>query len=317
MLDARYEYAVNVSDSLPDNRALHDVRPTACKAVVPARNLPGTAVVVVALNEAHSVLRRTLASVVRRSPRVLLREVVVVDDASDIPVDLQAGPARLVRVLRNTRREGIVRSRLRGVFATTAPTITFLDAHVECNIGWLEPLLARVADNPTVLIAPQIDVINPATFEYASSGMAPMRGAFSWELDFKWIPQVDGSAAGAPIRTPALAGGLFTVDRNFFLRLGTYDDGMEVWGGENLELSFRAWMCGGSLEIHPCSHVGQCVFPRKTELGGHGLRLPRNADATTLARLLAGTALPPLPVPPSTTAQAVRYLIRFASTQCL
>jgi polypeptide N-acetylgalactosaminyltransferase len=36
-----------------------------------------------------------------------------------------------------------------------------------------------------------------------------------------------------------MAGGLFTINRSYLYELGTCDEGMDVWGAENLEMSLR------------------------------------------------------------------------------
>lgn len=43
----------------------------------------------------------------------------------------------------------------------------------------------------------------------------------------------------APVRTPTIIGCAVSIDREFFYELGSYDDGMDIWGSENLEMSLR------------------------------------------------------------------------------
>ncbi|XP_017782077.1 PREDICTED: polypeptide N-acetylgalactosaminyltransferase 5 isoform X2 [Nicrophorus vespilloides] len=268
------QFNLLASDMISLNRSLADVRLEGCKDKKYAQLLPTTSIVIVFHNEAWTTLLRTVWSAINRSPRPLLKEIILVDDASErdhLGRKLEEYVKTLpvpVHVFRTEKRSGLIRARLLGAKHVKGQVITFLDAHCECTEGWLEPLLARIVEDRKTVVCPIIDVISDETFEYISASDMTW-GGFNWKLNFRWyrVPQREMDRRGgdrtAPLRTPTMAGGLFAIDRDYFYEIGSYDEGMDIWGGENLEMSFRIWQCGGILEIIPCSHVGH-VFRDKS-----------------------------------------------------
>lgn len=49
------------------------------------------------------------------------------------------------------------------------------------------------------------------------------------------------------LQQPTMAGGLFSIDRAFFYEIGSFDEQMKIWGGENIEISFR--VSAGTLKL--------------------------------------------------------------------
>ncbi|XP_054163972.1 polypeptide N-acetylgalactosaminyltransferase 13-like [Oppia nitens] len=262
------------SDRISVNRSLPDYRMESCKRKQYPKNIGTTSIIIVFHNEAWSTLLRTVHSIIQTSPNNLIKEIILVDDESErtfLGKELENYISKLpvlVKVMRTGNRSGLIRARLLGAKEAKGDVLTFLDAHCECTKGWLQPLLSRIAENRTRVVCPIIDVISDETFQYIPASDMTW-GGFNWKLNFRWyrVPQREldrrKNDRTLPVRTPTMAGGLFSMDRQYFEKLGKYDEGMDIWGGENLELSFRIWMCGGTLEIVTCSHVGH-VFRKST-----------------------------------------------------
>lgn len=265
------DYGMNMicSDEISLDRSIPDKRPDECKHWNYPEKLPKTSVIIVFHNEGWSVLLRTVHSVLNRTPPQFLEEILLVDDYSDkdnlksqLETYIEQWNGK-VRLLRNNERQGLIRTRSRGAREARGEVIVFLDAHCEVNVNWLPPLLAPIAVDNTVMTVPVIDGIDHKTFEYRPVYQEGhlYRGIFEWGMLYKEneLPKREANSReyqSMPYKSPTHAGGLFAINRKYFLSLGGYDEGLLVWGGENFELSFKIWQCGGKILWVPCSHVG-------------------------------------------------------------
>ena len=245
------------SDTITLDRDVPDARDGQCRQKVYPADLPTTSVVFVFYNEPLSPLYRSIHSVLNRTPRHLLKEIILIDDGSDAewlqkPLEDYLKLLPKVVLKRMQSRQGLMATRTEGAREASGDVVTFLDSHIEVNQGWVEPLLARIKEDRRHVVMPIIDSIDPDSLQYRMGGLDIL--GFSWSLGQKGTSR--RRSRFEPMPSPVMAGGLFSIDRALFFELGAYDPEMKLYGGEEMEISFRLWQCGNTLECIPCSRVG-------------------------------------------------------------
>lgn len=280
-----------MSDSLSLDYRRDDVRSDKCKAkheTYPLDQMPKVSVVIVFYNEHLSVLLRSIHSVLNHTPPRLLQEIFVVDDGSEPDPEavvyeqwlrLQAELTNYckslpkVHIVRLGRRKGLMNARMEGAWRAKGDILVFLDSHIECTIGWVEPLIARIMEDRRHVVVPTIDGLDSVHWKYLPGGGLGVL-SFTWSLG--QAPQMSSTEDSSPVNSTIMAGGLFAQDKAYFLHLGGYDQGMTSYGGEEMEIGFRTWQCGGNIELVPCSHVGH-IFRNKQYWDHSAYKVP-NGD---------------------------------------
>ncbi|XP_060601725.1 polypeptide N-acetylgalactosaminyltransferase 2-like [Ruditapes philippinarum] len=239
------------------HRQLPDTRPAICLSKKESIISLQTSIIVYYNNQMRLNVLKTIYSILLRTPPELINEILLLDDNSeDASASEMLSRIPKVKIIRNQKQEGIIRSYNLAASMAQGPVLMFLKADCEVNVGWLQPLIDRLAQLPTAVVAPVLDKIDTKG-EYSAS-MNSGRGGFDWSLIFKWEESSQGNEQlnGKIIRSPVYPGHVFCIRKDRFLQLGKFDDELELEGGDNFELSFKTWLCNGVVEILLCSRVG-------------------------------------------------------------
>ncbi|NXI14856.1 GLT15 acetylgalactosaminyltransferase, partial [Irena cyanogastra] len=264
-----------LSERIALRRDLPEVRHPLCLQQKYDSSLPTASVIICFHDEAWSTLLRTVHSIMDTAPKAFLKDIILVDDLS------QQGPLKSalseyiskldgVKLIRSNKRLGVIRGRMLGAARATGDVLIFMDSHCECQKGWLEPLLARLSTSRNSVVSPVIDVIDWKTFQYYHS-VGLHRGVFDWKLDFHWEPLPEPEekvrqSPISPIRQCALLSSAAKLYSLVLLDNSALSSLPQANPRITLQLfSILTWLCGGSVEIIPCSRVGHVYrnhFPR-------------------------------------------------------
>ena len=105
------------------------------EALAKGKPFPKTTVIITFRDEPRSTLLRTIVSVFQRTPAEIIQEIILVDDNNDdISIGQELNNLKKVKVLRNEKREGLIRSRIKATKAAKGEVLVFLDSHCEVSL---------------------------------------------------------------------------------------------------------------------------------------------------------------------------------------
>jgi len=202
----------------------------------------GDVTIVVPTHGEPPALEQTLVALRVDAPTV---RIIVVDDASPASESeaLAATAARHgAELVVRPANGGPGAARNTGLALVTTPVVAFVDRDVEPQPGWLEPLLAHLADPHVALVAPRVR---------ATPGSASLA-----QFERERSPLDLGSAEARVVagsRVSYVPSTSIVARRDVLAALGGFDERLQV--GEDVDLVWRLNELGHDVRYEPSSVV--------------------------------------------------------------
>lgn len=224
----------------------------------------------------NELLSATVHSILARTPPELIAEIVIVEqELSDKPIQDDKLDAEyqqlqdlspLVKLVKIPGIGGVVRARI-GVIDKTATgsLIVLMDPFVEVwSSTWLQQLVLPVMENPRTIAVPTLRKLRPdrsldGTDKTDLYYTTLHEEAYVQKLPTRFRAKAKTGQAPSgwePFETAYIEGPVLAFRKDQFQLLGKWDRGLERYGGDNLALAFKYWMCHGRVVAVPCAHAG-------------------------------------------------------------
>ncbi|MCM1989310.1 glycosyltransferase family 2 protein [Oceanirhabdus seepicola] len=194
-------------------------------------------------NEVNN-LKWTVDSLMK-SENELKFEIIVVDDGSqdNSTAFLEyKGYKEIYKdiILIKADNVGAAQARNVGAEAAKGRYLFFCDAHIKVPNAWLDNLVNTMKNFNSDLVAPSIiDLYNPLSVGYGQT--------WSKQFQIKWLTRKPSEGSEIPIAGGAALG----ITKEAFEKINGFDRLFKVWGKEDEEICFKAWVYGYKIVINP------------------------------------------------------------------
>lgn len=209
-------------------------------------------IIIPAKNEGINILN-TIKSIIS-SKTNMSYEIIIVDDGSkeNRPHYYEKYFYDKPIIIKVSKGLGVAGAKQFGSRYATGKILLFCDAHVFVEDLWLDKLAEPLEKG-------ELDAICPSIAPHDGPHHCGYGQTWDSNLGIQWLPNPRKIST-----VPLLPGGCMAVKSSIFHKIGGFDEGFQIWGYEDGEISLKLWLMGYRIGVHPrvkILHVFRKKFP--------------------------------------------------------